>query len=93
MLLPPFIQIKGYRSRNSGLEMPLRKLERNCLALVQNMETKHRETESQYREFCVQKHELEQGFVNMPVEININDLRMKVELATLKKYIGGYRKI
>lgn len=72
--------ITDYRSKNCCLEFPLRKLARECDKLIKQVKQKLIETEIFYDSFS--------QLVPNAVMADINDLRIKVELVSLKKFIG-----
>ncbi|CAG2220570.1 unnamed protein product [Mytilus edulis] len=89
--LSPFLE--DSRSRNSGIEMPLRKLNRNIDYLVSDIKSHNSELEkiqTQFTSFKVEWLEQSKLYVNIPESVIVSSIeapQIASELASLREYI------
>ncbi|VDI17144.1 Hypothetical predicted protein [Mytilus galloprovincialis] len=93
----PFLE--DSRSRNSGIEMPLRKLNRNIDYLVSDIESHNSELEKIHTKFTSFKVEwLEQSkkYTNISESVLVSSIeapQISSELDSLREYIGDFTQI
>ena len=63
-------------------------MDRECDRMVKEAEQKLRETEMIYNQFKHFTEEFQQAVIAPESVMDVNDLRVKVELAALKKFIS-----
>ena len=68
----------------------MRKMDRECDRMVKEVEQKFRETEIIYNEFRHFTEEFNQAVLVPESVMDVNDLRVKVELVALKKFISMF---